>query len=94
MKLENKYIHDIYWKDLKYDSGYESFCFQNCLKILMEAKDIENTDFFINRSLSLLFDSESYEKMLYTHMDVRGLLPGVGVVNRYYNPNLLSINNQ
>ena len=90
MKLENKYIHDIYWKDLKYDSGYESFCFQNCLKILMEAKDIENTDFFINRSLSLLFDSESYEKMLYTHMDVRGLLPGVGVVNRYYNPNLLS----
>lgn len=83
MKLESKYIHNIFWKNLKYDSSYESFCFQNCLKILIEAKDIDNPDFFINRSLSLLFDCESYAKMLYTHKDVRGLLPGVGVVNRY-----------
>lgn len=86
--MENKYIHEIFWKDLKYDSSYESFCFQNCLKILLEARGIKNSDFLINKSLSLLFDSESYTKMLYTHKDVRGLLPGVGVVNRYYNPRL------
>ena len=36
------YVHDFFYNDLDYYEGYESFCYQNCLRLLLKAMGISN----------------------------------------------------
>lgn len=52
-------VHPFFYQQKKYLDGYESFCYQNCLKLLLEAADIAYAPLYINASLGLeLYKSE------------------------------------
>lgn len=49
-----------FWKsELPYYKGYESFCYQNSLRLILESYGVEYAPLFINASLSLNMDIES-----------------------------------
>lgn len=68
--MQNK-IHDLYYADLDYFDGYESFCYQNCLRLLLKSIGIKDSWAYINASMSLLYK----DKELLQHSDIRSLLP-------------------
>lgn len=79
-----RYVHDIYEKEQIYDESFESFCYQHCLKILLESKGVWNARFYINTSMSLVLDEEEQRCSFDTHENVRSLLPSCGnIVERY-----------
>ncbi len=85
MQLDRKYIHEIYNQEQNFYDGYESFCFQNCLRILLESKGFRSAALYINSSLSLIYDENEDVCKFRTHENVRGLLPSLNdYVKRYY----------
>ena len=73
-----KYIHDIYNKQIEHYEGYESFCYQNCQRIILEYAYGSNAILFINTVPSI--EIEAREKD-----DFRSLLPSVNkYTNRFY----------
>lgn len=79
-----KYIHSIYTKEAHFNDEFESFCYENCIKNILDARGIENSLLYINSSLSILFDKNIG---ITTHCNLRGLLPTVNdaIHKSYYN---------
>lgn len=68
--MQNR-VHDFYYTDLDYFEGYESFCYQNCLRLLLKSFGIKDSWAYINASMSLLYK----DKELLQHSGIRSLLP-------------------
>ena len=79
-----KYIHDIYNKKIDHYEGYESFCYQNCQRIILEYAYGSNAILFINTVPSI--EIEAMDKLrLREKDDFRSLLPSVNkYTNRFY----------
>jgi len=55
MGSKRYYLNGLYKMNIVSYSGLESFCFQNCLRILLEAKGIEDSVLYLDASLSLVY---------------------------------------
>ncbi len=77
-------------KKLEFYEGYESFCFQNCLRILLQYKEIDYPELYVNGALVLVSCWNKHNKELRFSIgnEMRGLLPSVNnKVIRIYCPN-------
>ena len=83
------YINEIYSKQLgKYD-GYESFCYQNCLRILLENRYGLDALLLLNTVPTIEFENNN--KLFWGEKDgFRSLLPSVDqyIERTYYNENI------
>lgn len=68
-----RYINDIFYKDVTFYPGFETFCYQNCQKILLEAQGLGFPELYINATLSLGYDSSNND--IFTLDGARTLLP-------------------
>lgn len=68
--MQNK-IQSLYYAELDYFDGYESFCYQNCLRLLLKSIGIKDSWSYINASMSILYK----DKELQQHSNIRSLLP-------------------
>lgn len=68
-----KYIHPYINEEITTLSGFESFCYQNCQRILLQAQGIREGALYVNAALSLRFDKE--QNKLVSGDRVRSLLP-------------------
>ncbi|MFR6563320.1 MAG: hypothetical protein ACLUR5_16545 [Eubacterium ventriosum] len=77
--MREKYIHDIYNKKIEHYEGYESFCYQNCQRIILEYIYGSKAVLFINTVPSI--EIEVGDKLkLRGKSDFRSLLPSI---NKY-----------
>ncbi|MCI9541772.1 MAG: BtrH N-terminal domain-containing protein [Lachnospiraceae bacterium] len=53
--------------------GIESFCYQNCLRIVLQFQGLRNSELYLNAALSFGFDKSKEE--LVTRQHIRSLLP-------------------
>ena len=85
--MVKKYVHNIYYKKIKNYSGYESFCYQNCQRIILEYEYGDEAMLFINTALSINIENE--KKMeLNERKEFRSLLPSIDkYVHRFYPKN-------
>lgn len=69
-----------------YRPSFDTFCFQNCIKYILEFYDVQNSDFYINRSLSMLVKKDQgFNADIYYEKNARSLLPFFSDrVKRYY----------
>ena len=44
---------------LEYNKNYDMFCFQNCMYYILRENNINNAEFYINKSMSLIVKSEA-----------------------------------
>lgn len=51
-------------KVIEYNKNYDMFCFQNCIYYILRENNINNAEFYINKSLSLVIKRESNERMI------------------------------
>ena len=79
---------DIWNKDPDYYEGYESFCFQNCLRLVLQSYGVENAPLYVNASIFLKFDStNNNDVQLIVDKNNRSLLPDyLDKVTRVYHP--------
>lgn len=83
MKLQSKYVNKIYDTEMVFLKGYETFCYQNCQKILLQAQKLSHPEMYINGTLSIAFDKK--KKYVTTEYGIRSLLPSLdNKVKRYY----------
>lgn len=68
----NKYVNNIFEAELEFDAEYESFCYQNCLRILLQSKKIKDPWLYINSCSSMKYTGFL---QLDCHKGVRGLIP-------------------
>lgn len=66
-----KYVHDLFYSELNYYNGYESFCYQNCLRILLQSMGLRDSWAYINASMSLVYQDQEVMQ----HKNIRDLLP-------------------
>ncbi len=52
---------------LEYNKSYDTFCFQNCIRYILALHGIDNIDFVINRSMSLIICKRDDEKLIYSY---------------------------
>lgn len=71
----NQYIGEIYNMELTYYDGYESFCYQNCLRILLQAMGYKHPELYINAAMTLRLQKKTEGICFAFHNDMRGLLP-------------------
>ena len=67
-----------FFKNLKkdYNKCYDTFCFQNCLKILLGGLGIENAEYYINKSMSFIVNRlDTFELDYEFGIHARSLLP-------------------
>lgn len=81
-------VIDIIDKQQTYYSEYESFCYQNCVKHVLEYYGVKNAPFIINSSLSLIVDrNQTYKygyKILFNE-NARSVLPEYSnKIRRYF----------
>lgn len=83
----NQYINEIYNMELTYYDGYESFCYQNCLRILLQAMGYKHPELYINAAMTLRIHKGTGEICFEFHNDMRGLLPSLhsNIVRTYEN---------
>lgn len=85
MKKESRYyLNQLYYKNLTSYKGLESFCFQNCLRILLEAKQVYPSVLYLDASLSLIFKADGGDEILGTDDDIRGFISEHTQYSRYY----------
>lgn len=79
-----KYIHDIYYDKLESCDGYESYCYQNCQRIVLEHEYGREALLMINTALSV--ECVDKREIMITEKDgMRSLLPSVDMfVKRFY----------
>lgn len=95
MKLKNSYICDLYFgtRDINFFEGYKSFCFQNCLRILLRSERIKCPELYVNAALGISCQIEFDKISINVGKNMRGLLPSFeGSYQRIYNPNNKSVN--
>lgn len=74
----DSYINEIYDIDLTYYDGYESFCYQNCLRILLQAMGYKYPELYINAAMTLRLEEKTGGLCLGFHDEMRGILPSLG----------------
>lgn len=74
----NKYINEIYDMELVYYDGYESFCYQNCLRILLQAMGYKYPELYINAAMTLRLAEKNGGMCFGFHDGMRGMLPSLG----------------
>lgn len=79
-KETHYYINDLYDKELVSYKGLESFCFQNCLRILLESRHICTPFLYLDASLSLIYN----ENTVTTDDNIRGFVTEHMQYERYY----------
>ena len=62
---------------LAYYNGYESFCYQNCLRILLQAMGYNHPELYINAAMTLQLQKKNGVICFEFHDEMRGLLPNV-----------------
>lgn len=80
-------VLDFYNQPKKYYNGFESFCYQNCLKLILDASNVPLSPLYINASLSLIININfnKNEISFNQHKKARNLLPPYFEnVKRYY----------
>lgn len=78
-------MKNIMMEELTYYLGYESFCYQNCLRILLEAYGVNNAALYINAGLSLVVKENKGNIKITYNKGSRDLLPQYAKhVTRYY----------
>lgn len=81
--MDTFYLDKLFQKDIKFYNGFETFCYQNCQKILLEEQGVKYPELYVNAALSL-----SYDKMtnkIFTSNKARSLLPSnISKVKRFY----------
>ena len=84
-------VLDYFNKPKTYYSGFESFCYQNCLRLLLEGSDISYASLYLNASLSLIIKYDEVENKLnfMQHENIRSLIPDYlnRVEKHYYKSN-------
>ncbi len=81
--MRNKYIHEIFYKDLNFLDGYESFCYQNCQRLLLESQGLKYPELYINTALSFSYNIKNDD--IYSVYGSRSLLPSLETnVKRLY----------
>lgn len=73
----DRYINKIYDMKLTYYNGYESFCYQNCLRILLQAMGYKHPELYINAAMTLRIQKKTGGICFEFHDDMRGLLPSL-----------------
>lgn len=73
----NFYLNEIYNLELEYYDGFDSFCFQNCLRILLEANGCNYSLLYINSAMSLSCERGLDYFNLKEKKHYRGLLPSI-----------------
>lgn len=48
-----------------YSKNYDTFCFQNCINYILQLNSIENSEFYINKSMSMNIKKSSDSKLDY-----------------------------
>lgn len=83
MKMTDSYTHRLYDSELSFLSGFETFCYQNCQRLLLLAQGISCPEMYVNSALSLDFDFR--DKEITVRRNYRSLLPSyLGNVKRFY----------
>jgi len=80
-------VLDFYNQPKKYYEGFESFCYQNCLKLILDAAKISYAPLYTNASLSMIIDikDKTDEIVFGQNENARTLLPPYSdQVKRYY----------
>ena len=67
--MMNKFLAE----DLEVMAGVDSFCYQNCLRIVMKLQAIEYPELYLNATLSVKYDL--HERMLRPGTNIRTLFP-------------------
>lgn len=77
-------MNDFLLHDIGFMPGIESFCYQNCLRIILGLQGIENPELHLNSTLSLNFDISKGQIDL--DGNIRKLLPSEDncVIRKYY----------
>lgn len=70
-----RYSHSILNEDILKLPGFESFCYQNCQRILLQAMGVKYPELYINATLSLNFNTKS--GVVGMGSRIRSLLPSV-----------------
>lgn len=85
----NQYINEIYDMELTYYDGYESFCYQNCLRILLQAMGYKYPELYINAAMTLRLQEKTEGICFEFHNEMRGLLSNfdLNVVRTYEKEN-------
>lgn len=73
-----KYINEIYDMELDYYNGYESFCYQNCLRILLQSMGYKYPELYINAAMTLRLEEKNGGWCFTFHDGMRGMLPSLG----------------
>lgn len=86
--MKEKYIHDIYYDTLDSCDGYESYCYQNCQRIIVEHRYGAEALMMINTALSIEETTEN-EIKIKEKKGMRSLLPSLDKCTHrlYYNLN-------
>lgn len=71
----DRYINEIYNMKLIYYDGYESFCYQNCLRILLQSMGYKHPELYINAAMTLCLQKKTGGISFEFHDEMRGLLP-------------------
>lgn len=79
-------IRDFYNSELSYYEGFNSFCYQNCIRLLLGARKVRNPELYINCSMSLLYEEDKASSaLLKSHSGSRCLIPEYSpLVQRHY----------
>lgn len=74
--MKQKYIHDIYYNELESYDGYESYCYQNCQRLILEYEFGREALLMINTAMSIECVTENDVKIK-AKRGMRSLLPSV-----------------
>lgn len=84
MERGRYYLNELFNRDIVFYNGLESFCFQNCLRILLEAKEIDNSFLYLDASLSLVYNFDEEGGSFNTDDNIRGFISQYSQYSRYY----------
>ena len=60
----------------KYNKNYDTFCLQNCIHYILFSRQIENAEFYINKSMSIIIEKQSVVDIkYYFNRNCYGVLP-------------------
>ena len=74
--MKEKYIHDIYYDELESYDGYESYCYQNCQRLILEHEYGPEALMMINTAPSIECITENIIKIK-EKQGMRSLLPSI-----------------
>lgn len=81
--MRTKYINNLYNSELTFLDGFETFCYQNCQRILLQAQGLDYPELYINEALSFNYNQKNDD--VYTVYGSRSLLPSLETnVKRLY----------